>query len=147
MKLNNFFIGQKVYCAGFSEAGRVVQTDCKTYTKHPIKVVFKISEIGSSILYFNREGVRNGEQEPTLSTKPYILNGFTQVVQDKGHFEDFIGKFVKFYNKDRFQTMAKLAEIVYVDGGVKFLPEGGISPYEEIQAVTLEELSYLKVIK
>ena len=147
METKKFFIGQKVYCAGFSEAGRVVETECKVYPTYPIKVAFKASEIATSILHFNNEGVRLKEQEPTLSTKPYLLEGFSQVVQEKGHFEDFVGKFVKFYNKGKFQFIAILAEIIYGNNEVKFLPEGGFNTCEEIQPVTLEELEYLKVIK
>lgn len=147
METKKFFIGQKVYCAGFSEAGKVVETNCKAYSEYPIEVIFKTSKIGGSILHFSEEGVRMKEQEPTLSTKPYLLEGFSQVVQEKGQFEDFVGKFVKFYNKGKFQFIAILAEIIYENNGVKFLPEGGLNTCEEIQPVTLEELEFLKVIK
>lgn len=147
METKKFFIGQKVYCAGFSEAGKVVETNCKAYSEYPIKVIFKTSKIGGSILHFSEEGVRMKEQEPTLSTKPYLLEGFSQVVQEDGHFKDFVGKFVKFYNKGEFRCIAKLVAVSVGGNGVRFLCEDGFHTCDEIQPVTLEELKFLNIIK
>jgi hypothetical protein len=147
MKTKKFFIGQKVYCAGFSEAGRVVETECNVYPAYPIKVAFKTSEIATSILHFNNEGVRLKEQEPTLSTRPYLLEGFTQVVQEEGHFKDFVGKFVKFYHKGEFRCIGKLVSVSVGGNGIRFLCEDGFHTCDEIQPLTLEELKFLKVIK
>lgn len=145
MKLNNFFEGQEVYCAGFSKAGVIKSLSSKVYDGYPIMVEFISKDGRSHVRYFNDDGICAGEEEPTLSTVKYLFKGFTQLPQEEKPFEKFIGKFVKFYNNGEFICIARLAAVSKGVNGIRFLCEDGFTTCNEIQLLSEEELKIIGI--
>jgi hypothetical protein len=150
MKINNYFVGQKVYCAGLGE-GYVLNVNDETHKNYPVKVCFpceKPNELCfSKTFYFNEEGVRLGDFEPTLSTIPYKLKGFSLSTQEPSSYKHLVGIFGKFYKNNEFVKISKLKSVIKHNGKLCFISETNNDYYDSFEPLTIEDVEKLKLLK
>ena len=150
MEINNYFVGQRVYCAGLGE-GYVLNVNDETHKNYPVKVCFpceKPNELCfSKTFYFNEEGVRLGDFEPTLSTKPYKLKGFSSSTQEPFSYKHLVGVFGRFYKNNKLIHISKLKSVIKCKRNLCFISETNDDFYDSFEPLTIEEVEKLKLQK
>ena len=121
--------------------GEVIETHYLGTTLYPIKVKFKTSS-----LYYTLDGKwAHGDSYSKLSFTEYDLinGGFTQ--ERPVNYEDYIGKWGKFWNGTSDNIFIDVLDDLCedCDGNVKFVPYEINSHYDHFEPLTEEQLKVL----
>ena len=147
---NKFIKYTAVYCAGLGK-GYVLDVNDETHVDFPIKVSFSNQKrdglCHSKIFYFNEEGVRLGDFEPTLSITPYKLKGFSLSAQEPFSYEHLVGGFGRFYKNNEMVHISKLKSVIKRKRNLCFISETNDDFYDSFEPLTIEEVEKLKLQK
>ena len=144
-----FRVNQKVFSYAYGW-GRIVNiSETEDYTKEPV-ITFKNTE--DQYEFYDLEGrfvilsynvIIYRSENPVLATEEYTLNGFTQ--EEKVNYEDYIGKWGKFWNYDSGNDLMLSTLYFYnKDNDYKFITNND-EAYEYFEPLTEEEIRILRL--